>query len=50
MPNTGYTSIPWVLIDKCPRAAFLDDLANDIKKSLEEGAHIMVMLDGNEDM
>jgi hypothetical protein len=37
-------------IDKCPRAAFLDDLANDIKKSLEEGAHIMVMLDGNEDM
>ncbi len=34
----------------CPRKAFLTDLALDINKFKTEGCHIIVMLDGNEDM
>jgi hypothetical protein len=37
-------------IDKCPREAFLSDLATDIHQSMENGTHILLLLDGNEDM
>ncbi len=36
--------------DICPREAFLMDLKNDILKLQEAGNHLIVMLDGNEDM
>ncbi len=36
--------------DRCPRKVFLEDISADIQQSSEEGAHILVMLDGNEDM
>jgi hypothetical protein len=34
----------------CPRQAFLDDLQQEIVKLQELGHHIILMLDGNEDM
>jgi hypothetical protein len=36
--------------DTCPREAFLLDLKQDIMKLMEAGHHIILMLDGNEDM
>jgi hypothetical protein len=36
--------------DECPRFAFLTDLHDIISKFLEEKSHIILMLDGNEDM
>ncbi len=36
--------------ERCPRAAFLDDLCSTINEAKEEGDNIIVMLDGNDDM
>ncbi len=36
--------------NRCPRAAFLQDLGQEIKYFKEEGDHIILLLDGNSDM
>jgi hypothetical protein len=36
--------------DICPRQAFLDDLSQDIQKSMDDGHHLVILLDGNDDM
>jgi hypothetical protein len=36
--------------DTCPREAFLTDLSEEIVKLQEAGNHLLLMLDGNEDM
>jgi hypothetical protein len=36
--------------EECPREAFITDLSQEISKMQEQGCHIIVMLDGNEDM
>jgi hypothetical protein len=42
-----FNSIHW---DICPREAFLMDLKNEILTLQEAGKHLIVLLDGNEDM
>ncbi len=45
--NTYFNSIGQ---PQCPRKAFLTDLRTDLQKFMEEGDHIILMIDGNSNM